>query len=713
MNTLAGSLNRQALYAVEAGAMMAREPLRVFVAGWLFGNEVLGGFLSVFVYYLLSVPITNFGLGEVMARLLRGVSDLDREAFGLILALRATITACTVLLAVPAGIVALRGADSPHLESVVWVLAAASIVNVGPVFGAAARHLGRIKIGALIASATTIAGLISLLLLSRTPVAPAMAMALSVMIESFVGAAISLTAFRPARPSRSRVGRKLKPLFRYCTVITFGSLSASVYRQMDLLLMSWFGAHAEVGAYALLSRIASTSAIPPHVHATAIRREFTDQWGRPNPAAIVRAARSVGRLSQVVLLALLIVMPLGIPLLPSMESQNPLALGLCMFAALLQTANLVGGWTIQSVRRPRALIWGALLASVVGLLVGWICIPRLGTLGAALAAIVANLCAVIPVLLLSRDLQPLGRRVVLGFFAIDWLWRRSASPGVEDQSAEDRWQPDFICIGGIRCGTTWIQSVLAKHPDVSVPAEKETEYFSRYYSNGAAWYRARFPTRTTAVGEVSPQYMHSAVALRRIVRDCPGARFLISLRDPVERAHSHYFMDCRDRGGSIAEWSEAFEETIRQPGNKYVEFGKYARQLRPFIEAVGRDRIHFVRVSDIRERPSEVVRGICGFLGIRDDQIVLPSDAVNQAAEYRLYAVFKLSRWVAATLQRWNVALPVQMLRKTGALFHFRRWIERPIKLPAVPVSARALIESELAEDARELQTLLGPGCHW
>jgi len=438
MNALAGPVNRQALYAVEAGAMMAREPLRVFVAGWLFGNEVLGGFLSVFVYYLLSVPITNFGLGEVMARLLRGVPDLDREAFGLILVVRAAITACAVLLAVPAGIVALRGAGFPHLESVVWVLATGSLVNVGPVFGAAARHLGRIKIGALIALSTTTAGLISLLLLSQTPVAPVMAMALSVMIESFVGAAISLTAFRPARPSRSRVGRKLKPLFRYCTVITFGSLSANVYRQMDLLLMSWFGTHAEVGVYALLSRIASTSTVLPHVHATAIRREFTDQRGRPNPAAIVRSVTSVGRFSQVVLLALLIALPLGIPLLSSMEGQNSLTLGLCLLAALLQTANLVGGWTIQSVRRPRALIWGALLASGVGLLVGWICIPRLGTLGAALVAIVANLCAVIPILLLSSNLQPLGRRVVLGFFAMDWLWRRSASPGVKDRSAEDQ-----------------------------------------------------------------------------------------------------------------------------------------------------------------------------------------------------------------------------------------------------------------------------------
>jgi O-antigen/teichoic acid export membrane protein len=706
---------QQSLIAIEAGATMAREPLRVFVAGWIFGNEALGGFLSVFVYYLLSVPIANFGLGEVMARLLRGVDHQDRESLGLIFFLRTAITVGVVLIALPAGVVVLRTTGFARMEAVIWVLAAASMVNVGPVFGAAARHLGRIEIGALIAFSTTTTGLVALLVLSRVSIAPYMAMSLAVLIESVVGAAISLAAFRPARLSRRRVGKQLKPLFRYCTVISLGALSSNLYRQSDLLLMSWFGAHAEVGAYALLSRIASASAVPAHVYATAIRRKFTDRCGRPDPIRIMCSVRSVGRLSQVVLLVLLIALPFGFRFLPPMEGAHPSTLAICLLAALLQTANLIGGWTVQILRRPVSLFWGAILASVVGLLVGWICVPWLGTLGAALVSVTANLCAVIPILLMSRLLQPLGRGVVTGFFAIDWLWRRGGSSvSGESSTVGDQWQPDFICIGGIRCGSTWIQSMMVGHPDASVPREKETEYFSRYYSKGPAWYRSRFPTRLSGVvGEVSPQYMHSALALRRIVHDCPSAQFVVSLRDPVDRAYSHFLMDCRDRPGSSGRWSEAFDAAVREPGNKYLEFSKYARQLRPFIEAVGRERIHFVRFSDIRDRPEEVVRGICRFLGIDEQRVCMRSGAVNQASEYRAFTVFRLSRWIADTLHRWNLGLLIQLLRRTGILFVLRRWIERPIRFPPVPPSTRDFVESQLEGDARELESLLGPGCHW
>jgi O-antigen/teichoic acid export membrane protein len=715
VNARARRYKQQTLVAIEAGATMAREPLRVFVAGWIFGNDALGGFLAVFVYYLLSVPITNFGLGEVMARLLRGVAHQDREAFGLIFAVRTAITVGVVLIAVPAGIVVLRTAGFAGTEAVIWVLAAASIVNIGPVFGAAARHLGRNEIGALIAVSTTTMGLVALLLLSRASIAPNMAMSLAVLIESVLGAAISLAAFRPARPSRRRVGKQLKPLFRYCTVITLGSLSSNFYRQIDLLLMSWFAAPVEVGAYALLSRIASASSVPSHVYATAIRRNLTDRCGQPDPTAIIRSVRSLGQLSQVVLLALLMFLPFGVLFLPPIEGAHLYTLGICLLATLLQTANLVGGWTVQIVRRPVALVWGAFLASVVGLLVGWICVPWLGALGAALVSVVANLCAVIPILLMSRNLQPLGRGVVTGFFAIDWLWRRGGS-SIPDESgtAGEPWQPDFICIGGIRCGSTWIQSIMVGHPDASVPIEKETEYFSRYYFNGPTWYRSRFPARLArVVGEVCPQYMHSASALRHIVLDCPCARFVVSLRDPVDRAYSHFLMDCRDRGGSSGRWSEAFDAAVREPGNKYLEFSKYARQLRPFIEAVGRERIHFVRFSDVQDRPEDVVRGICRFLGIDEQRVRMSSGAVNQAAEYRSFAVFRLSRLIADTLRRWNLGLLIQLLRRTGLLFVLRRWIERPIRFPPVPASTRAFVESQLEGDAKELEYLLGPGCHW
>jgi hypothetical protein len=114
-----------------------------------------------------------------------------------------------------------------------------------------------------------------------------------------------------------------------------------------------------------------------------------------------------------------------------------------------------------------------------------------------------------------------------------------------------RMTPDFLVIGGQRCGTTSMYRTLSQHPAVlKAVRHKGVHYFDTDYDKGMAWYRAHFPLQRTAAQverrlgvrpqtfESAPYYMFHPLAAERIERDLPGVKVIVLLRDPVERAYS-------------------------------------------------------------------------------------------------------------------------------------------------------------------------------
>lgn len=114
--------------------------------------------------------------------------------------------------------------------------------------------------------------------------------------------------------------------------------------------------------------------------------------------------------------------------------------------------------------------------------------------------------------------------------------------------------PTFLVIGAEKSGTTWLFDVLARHPDIYLPDTKELSFFnhhetnlktSDYFANlGLPWYEAFYANfrEEIAAGDVSPMYLCDDMAPERIAATIPSARLIVILRDPVERAISHYWM---------------------------------------------------------------------------------------------------------------------------------------------------------------------------
>lgn len=197
-------------------------------------------------------------------------------------------------------------------------------------------------------------------------------------------------------------------------------------------------------------------------------------------------------------------------------------------------------------------------------------------------------------------------------------------------SAAARRLPDFVVIGTQRGGTTSLYRYLAGHPDVVAAWRKEVHYFDRYYSKGIDWYRAHFPLRDEegVVGEASPSYLFHPAAPTRARATIPAAQIIVLLRNPVDRAYSHYQMKVR-RGVETLPFAEAIEREPERLGDSeelagtawrhfsYVARGEYANQLDRWLGCFPREQLLVLKSEEFFQQPEQVLHETLAFLGLR------------------------------------------------------------------------------------------------
>jgi hypothetical protein len=112
--------------------------------------------------------------------------------------------------------------------------------------------------------------------------------------------------------------------------------------------------------------------------------------------------------------------------------------------------------------------------------------------------------------------------------------------------------PDFLIIGAQKSGTSSLYNYLTQHPDVCPALVKEIRYFNKYFSKGTNWYRGHFPSslyisyvnkisgRDMITGDGTPSYLSDPYVPRRVFEVIPQVKLIVLLRNPVDRAYSHY-----------------------------------------------------------------------------------------------------------------------------------------------------------------------------
>jgi hypothetical protein len=212
--------------------------------------------------------------------------------------------------------------------------------------------------------------------------------------------------------------------------------------------------------------------------------------------------------------------------------------------------------------------------------------------------------------------------------------------------------PDFMIIGAKRGGTTSLYNYLLEHPQVAplFPARqhiKGVRFFDMNFHRGLGWYRSHFPTaaqrrrregRTgpgVVAGEASPYYLFHPLAAERASRTVPEARIIVLLRDPVERAYSHY----KERLRHGAEPCRSFEEAIGREAERlwgeeerivadptyqslahehhsYLAQGRYLDMLPRWLERFPREQVLIMASEDLYADPQAALDRVLAFLGL-------------------------------------------------------------------------------------------------
>lgn len=210
------------------------------------------------------------------------------------------------------------------------------------------------------------------------------------------------------------------------------------------------------------------------------------------------------------------------------------------------------------------------------------------------------------------------------------------------QTAAFRSLPDFIIIGAMKSGTSTLFSYLRQHPQIIGSHKKEVHFFDRHYPDGKHWYRAHFPysfsiRRGSITGEASPFYLLCPPIPERIHMLIPDVRLIALLRNPVDRAISHYFHSTRSGKESlpIMEALAAEEERTRDAWNRallgdcsfdrhmtwfsYQRRGLYLEQLQHYWQVFRKENIYIESTDKLLNSPEETLSNIFSFLGVKPD----------------------------------------------------------------------------------------------
>jgi Sulfotransferase domain len=214
--------------------------------------------------------------------------------------------------------------------------------------------------------------------------------------------------------------------------------------------------------------------------------------------------------------------------------------------------------------------------------------------------------------------------------------------GMRRSTSRLRPLPDFLIIGGQRCGTTSLYYDLRAPPQVVPALAKEVHFLSLHWSRGEGWYRARFPLRANKTGpgqapltfEATPYYLFHPLAPARAAQLLPEVKLLVLLRDPVARAWFHYRHMVR-LGLEPLSFPEAIaQEPVRLAGEveriqadpgydavrhrrySYLARGAYATQLRQWLGQFPADRFLVLCTERLGADPAGCYGKVLGFVGL-------------------------------------------------------------------------------------------------
>lgn len=264
-------------------------------------------------------------------------------------------------------------------------------------------------------------------------------------------------------------------------------------------------------------------------------------------------------------------------------------------------------------------------------------------------------------------------------------------------------------VGAPKAGTTSLHHYLDQHTEVSMSSVKEPNFFSSkevsplFYKSlcikSTEAYHKLFKEKKQIMGEASVSYLFYDEVPNRIHDYNAHAKIIIMLRQPVERAFSHYLMDCR-----LGFCSASLEEILSHPEKhqqfyqQYVELGDYYSQLKRYLATFKKEQVKIIFYEDFKNDTAREMRNLFSFLELENQPLDLSIQNSFLSPSNALVAFLYKFNWIRKGVTSLVPFAFISFLKKT--LFSGS-------KKPSISENVKQQLKQHYSSDVTKLEKLL------
>jgi len=276
---------------------------------------------------------------------------------------------------------------------------------------------------------------------------------------------------------------------------------------------------------------------------------------------------------------------------------------------------------------------------------------------------------------------------------------------------------DFFIVGAPKAGTTSLYHYLDEHPQIEMSSQKEPDYFtdSAIQKQGMYYGKNRIDTlkkyedlfkqkEGVFYGEGSVSYLFYKHVAEDIKKYNSKAKIIIMLRNPIDRAYSHYLMDYR-----LGLVNDSFKDIINKTSKhknahmfyqQYIEVSEYTEQVKRYLNVFDSDNILLIDYEDFKNNVSGTVDTVYSFLDVSIEFCANVNKKHNAFSMPKNKIIRFIYSWVL--LRNFlNLIFPKSLAKKIRKLFF------KNDKKPRLPVSTRQQLNKYFRKDIKNLGLLL------
>jgi len=280
--------------------------------------------------------------------------------------------------------------------------------------------------------------------------------------------------------------------------------------------------------------------------------------------------------------------------------------------------------------------------------------------------------------------------------------------------------PNFFIVGAPRSGTTSLYDFLKRTKGIYMSPRKEPNYFSTSIDpiflspspiRDEEKYLKLFQNvkNEKIIGEASPTYLRDPKAPQLIKKIAGNPKIVIILRDPIQRAYSHYLL--RKSNGATYSFSEAIKTAINSKNDDFkariINAGMYYEQVKRYIETFGSENVRIIIFEEFIIEPQKILKQIIDFLGIDSElpeTVDLPHNLLT----------IPRNKFVSSLLQNQTMRkIGRKIFNQTSGAIMVKKILGKKISKPEMNNTDKIFLEELYREDVRNLEKLLGIKFPW